>query len=295
MRESLLTRVKSRLYLRARRPATHLLDGQYASIHRGRSLDFADLREYVAGDEVDDIDWKATARTGQPLVRRYVADRRHRVCLVVDGGRDFAAMSAAGEPKRDLAIAVAGTLGWIALSHGDEVALVTGDEDGIEATPFRTRPDALDHALHVLQDRIRLDGPRSDVLRLCERVRTTIRHRTLLVLVLDETPLRPELLHAVSTLAAQHEVLWIELADAAPAVRGRRDATPYDVDGAWALPGLLRGDRRLLDGLEQARDERAERLAEFTAQHRISYWRIAREVEVVPVLLELLRARQHAR
>ena len=295
MTESLLTRVKSRLYLRARRPATHLLDGEYASLHRGRSLDFADLRDYVPGDEVDDIDWKATARTGAPLVRRYVADRRHRVAIVVDGGRNFAADSAAGECKRDLAIAVAGTLGWLALTHGDEVSLITGDTDGIEATPFRSSADALDHALHRLDDRIRLDGPRSDVLALCERVRTTVRHRTLLVLIVDELPLHEALLRCVGTLAAQHEVLWVELADAAPLASGRRARTPYDVDGSWALPGLLRGDRRLRDEMTRAQAQRAAELASFTARHRISFGRVAREDEVVPVLLDLLKARQYGR
>jgi len=89
---ALLTKVKSKLYIVAHRKTWGLLDGEYTSVFRGRSLDYDDLREYVPGDEVRDIDWKATARHGSPLVKRYVADRRQKVVFVrrgaeVDGGR----------------------------------------------------------------------------------------------------------------------------------------------------------------------------------------------------------------
>ncbi len=79
---SLLQRVKSKLAIFAHRKARGMLDGEYGSVFRGRSLDFDDLRAYVPGDEVRDIDWKATARHGSPLIRRYVAVRRQTVLLV---------------------------------------------------------------------------------------------------------------------------------------------------------------------------------------------------------------------
>lgn len=119
--QSLLSRVKSRLYVRARRPVAHLLEGQYASIHRGRSLDFDDLRDYQPGDEVGDIDWRASARHSAIMVRRYGAERRHRLLFAVAGGRNLGAVSAAGERKADLAVEAVGILGWLALQHGDEV------------------------------------------------------------------------------------------------------------------------------------------------------------------------------
>ena len=52
----LLSKVKSKMFLHARRRVLHMLDGQYSSHLRGRSMDFDDLREYVPGDEVRDID-----------------------------------------------------------------------------------------------------------------------------------------------------------------------------------------------------------------------------------------------
>ena len=118
---ALLPRVKSRLFIHANRRSTNLLEGEYAAITAGRSLDFDDLREYVAGDEVDDIDWKATARTGSPLVKRYKQTRRQDVILAVDTGRGMAAAAEGGGAKRDVAVLIAGALGYLSLRHGDAV------------------------------------------------------------------------------------------------------------------------------------------------------------------------------
>ncbi|MBW4095623.1 MAG: DUF58 domain-containing protein, partial [Acidobacteria bacterium] len=73
---SLVQQVKSKMFIFAHRQTRGMLDGEYTSVFRGSSLDFDDLRAYVPGDEVRDIDWKATARHGSPLIKRYVAVRK---------------------------------------------------------------------------------------------------------------------------------------------------------------------------------------------------------------------------
>ena len=84
-------RVKARLALHSNRKVRGLLDGEYASAQTGRGMEFNDLREYVRGDDVKDLDWKASARSGQLLIERYVAVRKHTVLLVVSTGRSMAA------------------------------------------------------------------------------------------------------------------------------------------------------------------------------------------------------------
>ena len=79
---SFVPRLKARLALPAHRKVSGLLEGEFASMQTGRGMEFNDLREYVRGDDVKDLDWKASARTGEMLVKRYVAVRRHTVLLV---------------------------------------------------------------------------------------------------------------------------------------------------------------------------------------------------------------------
>ena len=74
---SLFAKVKAKMDLYAHEKVRSLLDGQYGSVFKGRSLDFDDLREYIPGDDVKDIDWKATARSSGIRIRRYQAIIKH--------------------------------------------------------------------------------------------------------------------------------------------------------------------------------------------------------------------------
>src|SRR5918995_45327 len=86
---SLLRKVRMRTSIHAHRKVRSVLDGEYGSVHKGRSMDFDDLREYVPGDDIKDLDWKASARHGRPLIKRYIATRQHAVLLVVDTDGDM--------------------------------------------------------------------------------------------------------------------------------------------------------------------------------------------------------------
>ena len=70
MRKSYLNRIKANISIYARTNTSSLLDGNYKSIYKGKSLNFDDLREYVVGDNVKDIDWKASSRTRKLLVKQ---------------------------------------------------------------------------------------------------------------------------------------------------------------------------------------------------------------------------------
>ena len=71
------------LRLRARREATSAFGGAYRSAFRGSGTEFEELRPYVPGDEVRDLDWNATARTGTPFVRRYREERDQTLLLLL--------------------------------------------------------------------------------------------------------------------------------------------------------------------------------------------------------------------
>ena len=72
------------LELKCRRPVEHVLAGEYQSVFRGRGLEFEDVRAYQYGDDVRAMDWKVTARTGNPHIKRYIEEREQVVYLLVD-------------------------------------------------------------------------------------------------------------------------------------------------------------------------------------------------------------------
>jgi uncharacterized protein (DUF58 family) len=97
--------------------------GAYLSHFKGRGLDFEELREYIPGDEVRDIDWNVTYRMGRPFVKRYREERELALVLAVD----VSASSAFGSQrrsKREFASEIAGTLAISAARSSDKVALL---------------------------------------------------------------------------------------------------------------------------------------------------------------------------
>ncbi len=263
---ALLTPVKSKLFIVAHRRTWGLLDGEYASVFRGRSLDYDDLREYVPGDEVRDIDWKATARHGSPLVKRWIASRTQTVLFVVDTGRGMAARTTSGEPKSSVAITLVGMLGYLALRHGDVVGLVEGDDETTHGYAAQGREGNLERLLRVVERRTRLDGGRSRLAAQLEFVATHYRQRLLVVVVADEHDLGEHEVGLIRRLHAQHEILWVTVEDADPTEAGV-GTNAVDVGDDLVLAPEVRFDERLhaayatdMATRRQARESRLEGL-----------------------------------
>src|SRR5947208_4293249 len=100
-----------------------MMVGAYLSHFKGRGMDFEELREYMPGDEVRDIDWNVTYRMGRPFVKRFREERELAMVLAVD----ISASSAFGSlrrTKREFATEIAGTLAISASRSSDKVALL---------------------------------------------------------------------------------------------------------------------------------------------------------------------------
>lgn len=112
----------STLQLHARLPMVGSVSGKHRSPIRGSSLEFAEYRKYVPGDDPRRLDWRAYARNDRYYIKEFEADTNLRMCLVVDtsGSMNFAHD---GMRKLDYARRIAGTLAYIAARQGDAVGL----------------------------------------------------------------------------------------------------------------------------------------------------------------------------
>ncbi|MDQ0664051.1 uncharacterized protein (DUF58 family) [Arthrobacter ulcerisalmonis] len=210
----LLQRVKSKMAIFAHRKARGMLDGEYGSVFRGRSLDFDDLRAYVPGDEVRDIDWKASARHGSPLIKRYVAVRRQTVLLVTDTGRNMAAEARSGEVKKDIAVLALGVLGYLAHRHGDLVGLVCGDSAATRSLPAKGGEAHLERLLKHVDSHANLEAAASRIQDQLHHVARNVKGRHLLFVVADEIAADAATGQLLRRLRAQHEILWLTVRDA---------------------------------------------------------------------------------
>lgn len=291
---ALLTKVRTRLAIHAHRKVRGLLDGEYASLHSGRSMDFHDLREYVAGDDVKDLDWKASARHGQLLVRRYVADRAHTILLVVSTGRSMAGLCEPGTSKRQVAILVAGIVGWLAVRHGDHVGLLVGDAAGQHALRPAATEVALERMLARIQSATAPDAAPADLAGLLAYAVRTVRRRTIMLVVADDVALTAREERQLRRLRAQHEVLFVTLADLDPTDPALGARAVVDLDTRAAVPDFVRGDRRLHDELVAAAESRHAARRRTLDRLGIAHEHVTGEAAVVGAVFRLLERHRHA-
>jgi len=118
----LLERIRA-IEIKARRLVNDLFLGEYHAVFRGRGIEFDELRPYLPGDDVRSIDWKALARTGNPMIRRYREDRDLTVMFVVDVSASQRA-GAKTQSKADLAAEICAVLALAAIRNKDRVGLL---------------------------------------------------------------------------------------------------------------------------------------------------------------------------
>lgn len=287
---SLLTRVKSKMSIFAHRKARGMLDGEYGSVFKGRSLDFDDLRAYIPGDEVRDIDWKASARHGSPLIKRYVAVRRQTVLLVTDTGRNMAAASLGGEAKKDVAVMALGVVGYLAHRHGDLVGLVCGDGTSSRSLPAKAGEAHLERLLREVNDRTELTSPRSSIGEQLSFVARSFGQRMLLLVVADELVPDAGMERLLRRLRAQHEILWLTVRDAQLAGPGSADrpGDRYDVADSSLLPGRLAASEAVIRAYAAAQEQRDAAREAILRRLGIAHVYAGSSHDVMPAVFTLL-------
>jgi uncharacterized protein (DUF58 family) len=292
----LLARVKSKLFIASTLRSAHPLDGGYASLVRGRSLDFEDLRPYLAGDEVRDIDWRATARAGEPMVRRSYAERRHTILFVVDSGVGMRALARDEGDKKDLAILAVGALATLAVRHGDDVMLLHSEKGRARRTVARRSEGGLELMLRALDaaiDSAEDAAPRDDLLRA---VVQTFARRMIIVVLTDETPISAAGQAELRRLRVQHDLLWLTLRDADPVLASRSSRVRRDARTGWAVPEFLHGSGEVVAELAAERDEADLRRAAILDRLEITHAELDGQDDAVRTLLRMLHERAaHAR
>jgi uncharacterized protein (DUF58 family) len=142
-----------RVELRTNRLVNDTMVGAYLSHFKGRGMDFEELREYIPGDDVRDIDWNVTNRLGRPFVKRYREERELTAVLAVDVSGS-SAFGSGNLSKREYAAEVAATLALSATRNGDKVALLLFTEQTELFIPPRK---GRRHILRIVREMLAFD------------------------------------------------------------------------------------------------------------------------------------------
>ena len=284
-----LERVRRLAKLFTMRKTSDLLEGDYSSRAHGRSLDFDDLREYRYGDEISDIDWKSSSRTGKLLVRRYFAERRHNAVFVCDCGSKMSGDTPAGENKAHLALMTFGVSAYLFDKQGVKYAMASSGKQGDAISGFLSGANHLEELLAAYQRALDGSEPAHSLSELLEHVSGSFSRHMILVIItdsegmagIDETLLR-RLIHFC-------DVYILKIEDAFLTTPG-----VYDLQ-AGRFEDLFLASDALLHREEVALRQRMDEAAEqMMRRYRVFFRTIAREEEIVDALTGLLRQRKGA-
>lgn len=117
----LLKKVES-IFIRSRRRVTDVFTGEYESAYRGRGIEFEEFREYVAGDDVRQIDWNVTARFDKPYVKVFREEREQTIFLIVDASQSL--FVGRERLKQEVIAEVASLLAYVAMKSHDKIGLI---------------------------------------------------------------------------------------------------------------------------------------------------------------------------
>ena len=203
--------------IRTRRLVDSSMGGEYHSVFKGRGMDFDEVREYSAGDEVRTIDWNVTARAGRPFVKKFTEERELTILLLVD-------ISASGNfgsatfSKRDLAAELASVLAFSAIRNSDKVGLLLYT-DRVERylPPKKGRR----HVLRVVRDILHHtpEGRGTDSIKALDVANHVLHRRAIVFLISDfQSPgdpvqTRTDLRRAMRQTNRRHDLIAVQIGD----------------------------------------------------------------------------------
>jgi uncharacterized protein (DUF58 family) len=208
-----LPEFRSRRHLPSRLAKLHEIDGRAAVNLRGAGSEFDSLHEYVIGDDVRVIDWRASARRAEVLVKTFRPERDRRVFILIDASR-LSAGRVGDAPRLDASIEAALLLSALASHAGDRVQVVAFDRRERARAMGSTGPHlmpALAEALSITEPEL-VEPDWAGALRLIDD-RLSQRALVVLLTTVDASALDSGLLDTVASLSQRHKVVIASIDD----------------------------------------------------------------------------------
>ena len=229
---------------------SRVLDGSYNSIYKGRSMNFDELREYVPGDDIKDIDWKATSRSQKVLIRQYIAEKRHNIMLVMDANRRMLAETKNGEQKGEVALMSGGTLAYMVTDNGDYVSGLYYHDEKMERSPFKTGFLNLEFLLEGYAKCLTPTN-KSDLNGILKYIMHNIKRRMIVVMVTDTEGILNLQDNLLGQITMVHDVLLINVSDAD--IFGKK---VYNVDDAGYIPPFISQSKAIQKQQKKLQEDR---------------------------------------
>lgn len=255
------------LELLARSVVGGFINGLHRSPFLGLSMDFAEHRGYMPGDDIRRIDWRLYARTDRFFVKEFEADTNANFVVLLDVSSSMS-YQGGGLRKIDYARILAACLTYFVKSQRDRVGLITFDDSVVDYVPPSAKH--LEIVLHTLNRIEPGKGRRGDLIDPLLRAADRLRRKGMVVLISDFYDVPERILDAAKPLRARgHDLMAFQVLDPYEVEFPFEDASQFeDLESGVRLPV---NPSSLRDGYRQAMSSHLDELARRFRENRIDY------------------------
>jgi uncharacterized protein (DUF58 family) len=282
-----LSRIRRAVALYTNKKTSNILDGDFHSIHRGRSMEFDDLKEYTFGDDVHDIDWKSSSRMGSILVRRYMTDRRHNVMFICDCGEKMLGDTTTGEPKKELALMLFGTIAYITGRNGADYGMAYAKGSKPSVSMFRSGPEHLEKLLYEYEANV-CNESTATLGQVLNEVVGSINKRMILFIITDSAGIESLDANMLRAITKDHDLLIYNIEDAM-----LTGDYVFDNVAKHYEKFFLSHDKALHEEELRIRKETLERASEMCKQCKIGLTSISATKDIIDRTIDLLERYKH--
>ncbi len=257
----------SRLEVQARQIVEGFLSGQHRSPYFGQSIEFVQHREYVPGDDIRRIDWKAWSKTDKYYVKQYEEETNLRTTILVDASESMQ-FSSSEISKYDYASSIAACLTYLLLRQSDAVSLSVFDEEIRRRAPSRSRHTHLGTILSVLAEE--RASKKTSMYQLLRTVADEKTEKGMVVLVSDLFVPVEDLFRGLRMLKKRgHEVLLFHVLDDQELDFNYSGTTRFE--GLEDVGELTCDPKSLRDGYQAAMNAFLDEVRRRCARNMIDY------------------------
>lgn len=275
----------------SRRPMQGNVSGRHPSPHRGSSVEFAEYRKYVPGDDLRRLDWRVYGRSDRFYVKEFEADTNLRCCFILDTSGSMA-FGSSGDTKIQYARKLAASLGYLAVQQGDAVGLSCVARKVVRSLPPTRNPAHLRTFFDMLEQAVP-EGA-TQLATVLHELAETIRQRALIV-ILSDLFVEPELLRSCfqHLRFRKHDVAVFHLLDPLELSFDFRRPTRFlDMEGG---PSIFAEPNEIADRYHRAREVYEKALREVVLESAVDYHRVSMTEDYERVLTRFLVGRARGR
>jgi uncharacterized protein (DUF58 family) len=279
------------LGLASKRPVDSALSGLYHSVFRGQGVDFEEVREYREGDEIRNMDWRVTARTGTPHLKVFREERQRTVMLCVDLGSSMN-FGTRGTFKSIQAARAAALLGWAASYNHDKLGgILYGVEAGIKYyQPANSRRALWRMLKTITENDYSTSQSESALIQMLQKLLHGTPSGSLLFLIGDFNSDLSGVEQALGRLLQKHEVVILAIDDIAERQLPKMGKMSF-IDGAGQEIYLDTNDKQGRNNYTQAWDQQRKWLMQLCNRLSIDMIAVKTDDDVHDMLLQGLRKR----